>query len=505
VTGQAPRVGRAWVVGLVAGAIACLALLVVPVESLAWVLLARGAGAMAVLAFFLTNLRMPERTRQVWWAIWGYAALTVAADIVYDAQQRISGEPPFPGPADVLYLAAYGSALLGLLLLVRRVHPDRDRDAWIDTMVLSIAAAAAVGVLIVAPTFSDGTDLGLGTAIALSYPLLDILLLSGLIRLVVGGGRRSLSVTLLLSAFGMTLAADLAYNGLVTNGLEGLSPAWLDALFLASIVTMALSASAPGARVVDAPSGVVPRDARSGSLLGLTVGALTIPCILVFVAWGDGGLAARLLSVASVAVILLVVWRLRRLIRTVQAQSARLSEQARTDSLTGLPNRRTLDYELERAVRHATESGTSLVVAMLDLDHFKEFNDRHGHQAGDVLLKASTRAWDAAVPANAFLARYGGEEFALLLPGQPEDGARRILERLRGCMPAGQTVSIGYATRLPGESGLESLLRADQALYAAKAAGRDRVVAAEPARHGSVGSVRERDRDAVDDDLGVDR
>jgi diguanylate cyclase len=478
VTDGASRLMRGWTAGVVAGVLACLALLVIPVDTVAWVLVARGSGVVAVGVFLLATVRMPAGTRQVWWAIWGYAALTVAADIVYDVQQRVGGEPPFPGPADVLYLAAYGSALLGLYLLVRRVHPDRDQDAWIDAMVLSIAAAAAVATFIVAPTVEDSTELGVGTLIALAYPLLDILLLSGLIRLLAGGGRRSLSITLLIAAFAMTLAADLAYNVLVAEGLDGLSPAWLDALFLASIITMAAASSAPGARTVDAPSAQPAIGARPVRMLALAVGALTIPAILVVIAWGDGQVAARLLSAASVAVIVLVLWRLQRLIWTVQAQTALLSEQARTDSLTGLPNRRTLDHELDRAVRIAGDTGIPLTIAMLDLDHFKDYNDEHGHQTGDALLAACARAWGAALPDPAFLARYGGEEFALLLPGLAGEAARVALERLRTAMPAGQTVSVGYAQWVPGESGSDGIRRADLALYDAKASGRDRVVAA---------------------------
>jgi diguanylate cyclase (GGDEF)-like protein len=422
---------------------------------------------------------MPERTRQVWWAIWVYATLTVAGDIVYDVQQRVLEEAPFPGPADALYLTAYAAALIGLLILVGRLNPGRDRDAWIDTMIVTIAVAAAVGYFIAAPVIRDSDADGWGTLIALAYPFLDILLLSGLIRLVVGGGRNTLAMSLLIASFLMTLTADLVYNVVVSNGADDFSPAWMDALFLAAIVVMAAAAAAPGARTIDMPALRQPSSHGSGRLVGLSVGALTIPAILVFVAWSEGEFAARLLSLASVAVILLVLWRLRLVLATVRAQNELLSRQARTDSLTDLPNRRTFDYEVERAVESAEGVGRALTVAMIDLDKFKDYNDEHGHQAGDDLLATCARAWRDGLPADAFIARYGGEEFSVLLPGSARDDAHAVLERLRLATPPACTVSIGHATRAAYETGFEAIRRADRALYEAKDEGRNRVVAAD--------------------------
>jgi diguanylate cyclase (GGDEF)-like protein len=140
-----------------------------------------------------------------------------------------------------------------------------------------------------------------------------------------------------------------------------------------------------------------------------------------------------------------------------------------------------LDHELDRAVRTARSAGTPLIVVMFDLDHFKAYNDLAGHQAGDHLLQSVARAWSALIPEGAFLARYGGEEFALILPGQEAPGARSLLDRLRRAMPSECSVSIGFAQLADGETGLAALNRADRALYAAKAAGRDRVVSAEDA------------------------
>ena len=113
---------------------------------------------------------------------------------------------------------------------------------------------------------------------------------------------------------------------------------------------------------------------------------------------------------------------------------------------------------------------------MLDLDRFKHFNDDRGHQAGDRLLKQATSAWCEQLRSSDMLARYGGEEFAVLLPGCTLRDAEALLERLRAAMPEEQTVSAGVACWDGSESAEELVGRADSALYAAKRAGRDRLI-----------------------------
>jgi diguanylate cyclase (GGDEF)-like protein len=157
---------------------------------------------------------------------------------------------------------------------------------------------------------------------------------------------------------------------------------------------------------------------------------------------------------------------------------SRLEAVARTDDLTGLRNRRAWEEELPRELARAERDGGPLSVAMLDLDHFKRFNDRRGHQAGDRLLKQAASAWSGRLRVIDVLARYGGEEFALALPGCALDDALALVEGLRSATPGGQTCSAGVAS-WDGSEGPEELLgRADRALYSAKHAGRDRTVGA---------------------------
>jgi diguanylate cyclase (GGDEF)-like protein len=158
--------------------------------------------------------------------------------------------------------------------------------------------------------------------------------------------------------------------------------------------------------------------------------------------------------------------------------TARLESLARTDELTGLPNRRTADEELGRFLARSRRAGQPLSVAMIDLDHFKAYNDRHGHAGGDRLLQEAAKAWSDALRSGDLLSRYGGEEFVAVFPECGLEDAGAAAERLRAALPGSVTCSIGVALWNRGESAHELLGRADAALYKAKAGGRDRVVVA---------------------------
>ena len=161
---------------------------------------------------------------------------------------------------------------------------------------------------------------------------------------------------------------------------------------------------------------------------------------------------------------------------SLKLENADLTRQLRMDPLTGLANRRALADALEQAL-----AGTAaLCVALADIDHFKAINDTHGHAVGDEVLARVASSLRVANGEAGLLARYGGEEFALVLPGMDLDAARRHCEAVRQAVAEASpnlpvTISIGVAARQPGEDKAALLLRADDALYAAKRAGRNRV------------------------------
>ena len=182
--------------------------------------------------------------------------------------------------------------------------------------------------------------------------------------------------------------------------------------------------------------------------------------------------------------------------REALAQALEVNRELATrDELTGLINRRAMLDLMALEHRRSLRSGRPLLLAQLDIDHFKPINDQHGHAAGDRALQAFAGTVRASLRDTDVLARWGGEEFVLMLTDSSADQARGLLERIRQAVQALEiahsagslqlTVSIGLAQHLPGDTVERTLERADQALYRAKALGRNRVVVA-PAAHRTV-------------------
>jgi diguanylate cyclase (GGDEF)-like protein len=187
-------------------------------------------------------------------------------------------------------------------------------------------------------------------------------------------------------------------------------------------------------------------------------------------------------SALSLLVALLLANSLGKALGDSRLLMRQLTELARVDGLTSLPNRRAWDEELVKALHRARRTSQPCSVALLDLDHFKRYNDTHGHQAGDALLRETARALSAKLRAGDLIARYGGEEFALLLHGCDGANALKFFERLHGAALEGQTFSAGVAESDGAEEGSAAVQRADEALYRAKAGGRNRTVLAERVR-----------------------
>jgi diguanylate cyclase (GGDEF)-like protein len=202
----------------------------------------------------------------------------------------------------------------------------------------------------------------------------------------------------------------------------------------------------------------------------------------------DEGAAVGVLAVYWTDPVEAVGGEARRAIRLLALEAAiaiergellgRLEQAARTDDLTGLLNRRAWNAEIGRELARANRDGSELAVAILDLDRFKQYNDTHGHLAGDRFLKQIASSWSENLRGADILARYGGEEFALAMPATGVEEAEAMLKRLCEEMPDDQTCSAGVCVWDGAESAEALISRADTALYAAKAAGRDTVVAA---------------------------
>lgn len=172
---------------------------------------------------------------------------------------------------------------------------------------------------------------------------------------------------------------------------------------------------------------------------------------------------------------------------------------ALTDALTGVANRKCFDQALYASISEALRTGAPVSLVMADLDNFKSFNDTHGHQLGDQVLRLVGRTLHATVRGRDMAARYGGEEFAIILPETTSGGATAVAENLRRSIASKQlvpkgsekslgnvTMSFGVTSYHPGEDASDLIARADHALYTAKKLGRNRVICEDVAKIAAV-------------------
>ena len=211
----------------------------------------------------------------------------------------------------------------------------------------------------------------------------------------------------------------------------------------------------------------------------VAVGCVAVTLSLPILADGGAGAAvdARLAVVWTVTAAV-VCFTVLKLVGEIRRQADELERLASTDTLTGLPNRRVWEDALPRELARSTRAGTPVSIAIIDLDHFKAYNDTLGHQAGDLLLKEIAALWPAELRDSDLLARFGGEEFALLLPDCGTADIGPVVEKVRTATPAEMTASAGAAVWDGVEEAEELLRRADEALYEAKRGGRDRTIVA---------------------------
>jgi diguanylate cyclase (GGDEF)-like protein/PAS domain S-box-containing protein len=195
-------------------------------------------------------------------------------------------------------------------------------------------------------------------------------------------------------------------------------------------------------------------------------------------------------STGATLVVVTDVTRIKHAELALHSAADELKELVRTDSLTGLLNRRAFDDTIENEIRRSSRTAAPLSLLLIDVDRFKPYNDRYGHQAGDAALRQVADILKASLKRPADIAaRYGGEEFAAVLPETDEDGAYLVAEAFRRALAEVRidhltsdrgylTASVGVATYMPDttqRSSAELIQVADEALYSAKAAGRDRV------------------------------
>jgi diguanylate cyclase (GGDEF)-like protein len=392
-----------------------------------------------------------------------------AGSTYYVAALAGASSLPFPSPADIGYLLFYPLALGGLFVYLLPLRQRLARSVLLDAVVGSLGAASVLVVLLNPLLSAAGGFSSLATAVAVAYPLLDLVLLAVTAGMAaVPGLATARSGATLMLGLMVFAAADVVYaSSLATDAYVLGTP--LDAGWTAGLCLIATWADG-FARQEEKAQGAgegswtpaVPMVATAAGLGVLIVGTgIPVPELAV-------GLAAATMVSAGIRTQV----AFRQLVTLAEVR-----RQSRTDELTGLPNRRAL-YTDAPAVLEARQ-GAPCAFLLLDADRFKEINDSLGHDVGDRLLIQVSERLRRCLGPDDLIARLGGDEFAILLLDAGEHEALQLADRLRAALSEPLTlrgialqvgVSVGIALFPEQGEDLKTLLRkADTAMYRAKA------------------------------------
>jgi diguanylate cyclase (GGDEF)-like protein len=441
---------------------------VVPEGSFAAAAVTFGYPVLTIAAIGL-GIRFNRPARKLPWILLLIMTIAGGAGNVVLSVYLFHGSVPFPSSADVLWLACYPLLLAGLMLLVNGLSWRRDRAGILDTLMVTGGLGLGVWLLFLRDLIGPAMPLE-ARLVAIAYPLADLLLLAGVIRMFTSSARRGPAFWQLVASLGIQGIAHVGWIWQLSHGTNQneLAPAFVLSALLLGGAALHPSMATVGSEDLRPSAGVTPQ-----RVLLISSACLLSPIQLILDGvLTDGQVDWLAASICSIVVFLLLIFRILGLMRTVQNQADQLETIAYLDGLTGIPNRRAWDAELARRLGVTARSGGTLVVGLIDLDHFKRYNDLLGHQTGDELLRTATAAWQLQLRAGDLIARYGGEEFGLILHCRLKDAAI-IMDRLREVTPEGQTFSAGLAQWTGGESAEQLTARADAALYGAKRDGRD--------------------------------
>jgi two-component system cell cycle response regulator len=423
---------------------------------------------LGVVVCALRTVHASGRERAAWLAltlgVLGYFAGDVYYTIVITPMQ---GDAPFPSPADAGYLSIYPASYAALVLLLRARAGRIPSSMWLDGLISSLAVAALGAALVFGVVASTEGSLA-AVATNLGYPLGDLALLAFVIGVITVTGRRPGRTWVLIAlGFGLFAVIDTIYLYQVALDTY-VEDKLLDAGWPAMYVLVAFAAWQPQKRL-DA------RILRSGALLVLPAGSALVSLgLLLFDHYVElNDLALWMASASLLAVVLRFALTFRANLLMLRASE----DEATTDALTGLGNRRALVRDLEHAADEAG-AGDAHVLALFDLDGFKSYNDAFGHPAGDALLERLGASLAAALDGAGSAYRMGGDEFCVLAP-VPQDGAADtiVARAAEALSERGERFLVGCSygsVVLAGETlqPSEALRVADQRMYANKRGGR---------------------------------
>lgn len=385
--------------------------------------------------------------------------------------------PPLAKLGEAAYVGAYASTAVAVLWLVVQLRRMVGSTALVESLIGVVALSVAIGALVIYPRLlHDGAQVLAGAQFHVSMAEVGLLLLVA--RFWSVAALRTRAARFFMLAAAGYAAGDLLLNGVTILGAPGAHP---DALAGTLQVSYAFGAAGfvdPSVHRMGDPDHDVLVTGPAQRVGVLVSGIALISATLLVDGLVTGARAWPVVLIGLVMTGALITARMYQLLSTVQRQADEMATMARVDPLTGLVNRRGWGEAVAASSATSSAAGRTRWLALLDLDHFKAYNDLRGHQAGDDLLLRCANGWALLAHHGDVVARYGGEEFVVLLEADDEQQALARTEVLRSTVPDHQTCSAGLAQWLPGEPVDAALGRADNALYHAKRLGRDRTVCA---------------------------
>jgi diguanylate cyclase (GGDEF)-like protein len=410
--------------------------------------------------------------RAGWYVLLGGLLFRAAGDVTYEVYRQVLGLEPFPSAADAFYLIGAVLTVAGVLLLARR-WLRRDAAGLLDAAIVATGLGLVWWVFVIGPLAADASIPLAERLVGSAYPVLDLFLLAVVARLLTRAGRPPPSLRLVTVGVVAVLAADVAFQVSIAY-----APRWEGVAvvgFILSNVTWAAAALHRSARDAGPAAEAGGQGLGRRRLALLAACTLLVPALLFVQGATNGGTSWLPIGVGAVLLFLLVLTRMSGFVSEIQRQAGQLEELAMRDELTGLPNRR----DFERRLGASVTAGAAQV-ALLDLNGFKEVNDRHGHAVGDRLLTVVAERLRAALRDGDLVARMGGDEFAILLDERTPTVMNGVVERVADALNEpirvqGHELLVGASVGTADGTGIrdpyELLRRADVAMYAAKGNG----------------------------------
>jgi diguanylate cyclase len=428
------------------------------------------AGVPLLAAVTCTARAVAVQRDRVAWALFAVGLTSYSAGtVVFNAVLLPGGNPPYPSIADALWLVLYPACILAIWLMVRARMAGFGASMWLDGLVSGLGLGSLSAMLVFTKvTQTDGSTAAVLTNFA--YPILDLaLLITAVAAITTLGAWRDRGWLLISGGFLTFSVADSWYLLQVADNSYH-AGSLVDFTYLAAAAMIAIASTPRGDGV---PEATVEASSRSFfvpgafALLAMAVLAAQVrePAMTVAVGLALGALTASWVRTALT-------------VREVVAL-ADSRRQARTDALTGLPNRRAFSEVLQSWLEEPGDGRSRLgCLIIADLDRFKEINDAVGHQIGDELLRELSHRFAQRVPTGGTIARLDGDELAVFVPEMIVDEAVELSRQLLSArdepfltqkLALHLTASIGITSVEPGIQVSQALAKADLAMYRAKA------------------------------------